>query len=65
MSKLLDDFNNKKMSEEDSSTLDRILNSYTNEEFAKVVAELCHGKENTEIKNIIECLQNELYFREN
>lgn len=51
---------NKKMSQDDILELDRILTTYSNEEFAIIIASLCHGRENAEIKRIIEFLQNEV-----
>lgn len=52
------------MTKEDIDILDRLLTTYSNEEFAATVAALCHGMRNLEIKNIICCLQRELEARE-
>ncbi len=52
------------MIKEDIDTLDRLLTTYSNEEFAATVVNLCHGMRNTEIKNVICCLQRELEARE-
>ena len=52
------------MIKEDIDILERLLTTYSNEEFAATVADLCHGMKNTEINNIICCLQRELEARE-
>ncbi len=53
------------MLKEDIDILDRLLTTYSNEEFAATITYLCHGMANTEIKNIISCLQQEIESREN
>jgi hypothetical protein len=53
------------MRKEDVEILDHLLTTYSNEEFAATIAELCHGKANIETKNIIRCLQHEIEVREN
>lgn len=52
------------MRKEDVIILDRILTTYSNEEFAAVVAELCHGSNSVETRRIINFLQEEVDKRE-
>lgn len=53
------------MDKEDIDILDCLLTTYSNEEFAATIADLCHGMANTETKSIIRCLQHEIEVRGN
>lgn len=52
------------MSAQDVFTLDRMLTTYSMEEIASVIEELCHGVNNAETKRLIELLQKEVKERE-
>jgi hypothetical protein len=56
---------NDKMKSDDVFALDRILTTYSMEEVAITIEQLCHSKNNSETKELIKLLQEKVDKREN